>query len=921
MKSKSVQEIAELFTDFFKEAGHSIVPSSSLIPAGDPTLLFTTAGMVQFKPLFTGAVELPYTRAASIQKCVRTTDLEVVGKTERHCTFFEMLGNFSFGDYFKKEAIEYALHFSLNKLEIPKDKIWVTIYLDDDEAESIWIGAGIPKERIVRLGKKDNFWGPAGDSGACGPCSELYLDRGPVKGGPDCGNSPTCKPGCDCDRYLEYWNLVFNQFNQTTSGELQPLKQTGIDTGSGLERVAMLLQEVDSVYDTNELKTIIQAIEVLSGKKYDASTKVSFRVITDHSRSVFFSIGDRIYPDRTGRGYVIRRLIRRASLFARKLGITEPFIYKLVDKLSEIYSNRYPEIKNRISEIRNVIQKEEELFLNTLEVGLTELEQLLADMKATGKTDVRGKDSFKLYSTYGFPMEMTRELVIERGFTFNDSEFEIELDKDRDLSRASWKGKKATYLTGITDTSSLKTEFVGYSDLSSRAKTLYFFKEGKQVDSLATGDLGVIVLDRTPFYAEGGGQIGDIGYMKAGDFHFQVQDTQKENDTFLHIGLVMRGEISPGLELQAEVDENRRKNLARHHSGTHLLNGALRRNLGDHVSQKGSIVNDHYLRFDFSHPQAITEEEIRQIEEDVNLAIAKAIPVSTEVLPIEKAKGSGALSMFDEKYGNFVRVVGMGDRSKEFCGGTHVTNTSDISYFAIIKEGSPGAGNRRIEAICGDSVIDYFQSAFQVLAEKVQGYNLNAKDFYGELKTHGILDKLPAPEDIQTLFEKDKEKVVAYLRNFKKKLELDLEEKTAILFKEKKKKEALSFQLNPELVDSLLKDAELVGNCKIVKRVFDGVDTKSLKDLGDSLKSKEENILILFASREGDSSSLVFMCNKVLNDAGIHCGNLLKLSLEFLGGKGGGRPDMAQGGGKHPEKLEHALTLALDELKQKFGGK
>ncbi|MDZ4725849.1 MAG: alanine--tRNA ligase, partial [Leptospira sp.] len=885
MKAKSVQEIAKLYTDFFKENGHTIVPSSSLIPAGDPTLLFTTAGMVQFKPLFTGAVELPYSRAASIQKCVRTTDLEVVGKTERHCTFFEMLGNFSFGDYFKKEAIKFALDFSLNKLEIPKDKIWVTIYLDDDEAMEIWKANGIPEERIVRLGKKDNFWGPAGDSGACGPCSELYLDRGPEKGGPNCGNNPDCKPGCDCDRYLEYWNLVFNQFNQTTSGELQPLKQTGIDTGSGLERVAMLLQEVDSVYDTDELKNIIQAIEVLSGKKYDQFTKVNFRVITDHSRSVFFSIGDRIYPDRTGRGYVIRRLIRRASLFARKLGINEPFLYKLVAKLCDIYSARYPELKNRATEIQNVIQKEEELFLNTLEVGLEELELLLSNLKSNNKTEVSGKESFRLYSTYGFPMEMTRELVIDRGFTFNQKEFEIELEKDRDLSRASWKGKKVTYLTGITDTNKLKTEFVGYKDLKAKSEVLYLFREGKPVDSLKAGEEGVIVLNRSPFYAEGGGQIGDIGYLKSNDSQFQVQDTQKENDTFLHMGLVMRGEIRSGVSIDAEVDEQRRQNLAKHHSGTHLLNGALRRTLGDHVSQKGSIVSPDYLRFDFSHMAALTGEELVKIERDVNAAISNGIEVLTEVLPIEKAKTSGALSMFDEKYGNEVRVISMGDKSKEFCGGTHVSNTNQISFFAIIKEGSPGAGNRRIEALCGDSVVDYFQSAFQVLSEKVNDYNLNAKDVYGDLKDQGILDKIPAPEDIQVLFETKRTEAVEELRNLKKSLELKLEEKSSLLFKEKKKKEALSFEMNPALVEEILNSKEIIGSIVIVKRVFDSVDAKSLKDLCDSLKSKEENILCLFGSKDQDSSTLVYMCNKVLNDKGLHCGNLLKLSLEHLGGK------------------------------------
>lgn len=919
MMSKTVREIAELYTNYFKEKGHTIVPSSSLIPKGDPTLLFTTAGMVQFKPLFTGAVDLPYTRAASVQKCVRTTDLEVVGKTERHCTFFEMLGNFSFGDYFKKEAIEYALDFSLNHLHIPKDKIWVTIYLDDDEAKKIWMDAGIPEERIVRLGKKDNFWGPAGDSGACGPCSELYLDRGPEKGGPNCGNNPNCKPGCDCDRYLEYWNLVFNQFNQTVSGELLPLKQTGIDTGSGLERVAMLLQEVDSVYDTDELKSIIRKIETLSGKTYDDSTKQSFRVITDHSRSVFFSLGDGIYPDRTGRGYVIRRLIRRASLFARKLGIHEPFLYKLIGTLRDLYSVRYPELKDKAKDIESILKKEEELFLHTLEVGLEELETLLEHLKNNNQTVVTGKEGFRLYSTYGFPREMTKELVEDRGFGFDDKGFEEELEKDRDLSRASWKGKKVQYLTGITASPELKTEFLGYSAAKAEAKVIYLFVDGKSVTSANQGEEAVVILDKTPFYAEGGGQIGDWGYLKKEGFQFQVQDTQKENETFLHLGVILKGNISVGDQIEAEIDTGRRQNLANHHSGTHLLNGALRRILGNHVAQKGSIVSSDYLRFDFSHPKALSLEDIISIEKDVNDAVNASIPVKTEVLDIEDAKHSGALSMFDEKYGKLVRVISMGDKSKEFCGGTHVSNTKEIGYFAIIKEGSPGAGNRRVEAICGETVIEYFLSQFQTLAAKVEIHNLNAKETFGDLKEFGISTVVPAPEDLQNLFSKKGNAAVEFLRTLRESLETELEEKSSALFKAKKKKEQLSFQMNPELVDGLLKKAHSFSKGKVVTEMFNSVDAKSLKDLADSLKAKEPEILCLFGSVEGETSSLVFMCNKVLNERGIHCGDLLKETLVLLDGKGGGRPDMAQGGGKKPESLQAALDFALGLAKKSLG--
>lgn len=918
MKFKSVQEIARLYTNYFQEKGHTIVPSSSLIPKGDPTLLFTTAGMVQFKPLFTGAVELPYTRAASIQKCVRTTDLEVVGKTERHCTFFEMLGNFSFGDYFKKEAIEYALDFSLNKLEIPKDKIWVTIYLDDDEAKKIWMDAGIPEERIVRLGKKDNFWGPAGDSGACGPCSELYLDRGPEKGGPNCGNNPNCKPGCDCDRYLEYWNLVFNQFNQTVSGELLPLKQTGIDTGSGLERVAMLLQEVDSVYDTDELKSIIKQIETLSGYQYDETTKQSFRVITDHSRSVFFSLGDGIYPDRTGRGYVIRRLIRRASLFARKLGIHEPFLYKLVGTLKELYSVRYPELKDKAKDIESIFKKEEELFLHTLEVGLEELESVLDHLKKEKQTVVTGKEGFRLYSTYGFPREMTKELVEERGFSFDDKGFEEELEKDRDLSRASWKGKKIQYLTGLTVSPELKTEFLGYTESKSKSKVLYLFVDGKSVPSAKQGEEAVIVLDKTPFYAEGGGQIGDTGYLKKEGFQFQVQDTQKENDTFLHMGMILKGNLSVGEVVDSEIEVERRQNLANHHSGTHLLNGALRRILGTHVSQKGSIVSSDYLRFDFSHPKALSKEEIIQIETDVNEAVNQEIPVKTEVLSLDEAKGSGALSMFDEKYGSVVRVISMGDKSKEFCGGTHVSNTKEIGFFAIVKEGSPGAGNRRIEAICGESVVSYFLHQFQTLASKIETHNLTTKETFGDLKEYGITKEVPSPESLQSMFLREGKGIVTRLRKLREELENELDEKSSALFKAKKKREQENFQMNPELVDGLLQKAHKFPKGKVVTELFPSVDAKSLKDLADSLKAKEPEILCLFGTTEGETSTLVFMCNKVLNERGIHCGDMLKETLVMLDGKGGGRPDMAQGGGKKPESVAKSLEFALSLAKTKL---
>lgn len=915
MTPKTVSEIRDLYLEYFQNQAHTHVPSASLIPAGDPTLLFTTAGMVQFKPLFTGAVELPYTRATSAQKCLRTTDLENVGQTERHCTFFEMLGNFSFGDYFKKEAIHYALEFSTKYLKIPVEKIWITIFENDDEARDLWIAEGIPAERIVRLGKKDNFWGPAGDSGACGPCTELYLDRGPEKGFAGCGNKESCKPGCDCDRFMEYWNLVFNQFNQTVEGELQPLKQTGIDTGAGVERIALLLQEVDSVYDTDEFQKILAKISELSGQTYGESNKIPFRVIADHSRSMFFAIGDSIYPDRTGRGYVIRRLIRRSALFARKLGLKEPFLYKLVDTLSEVYGKRYPELIRKKSEIQKVLLSEEELFANTLELGLEELESILNRLASQGQKVLGGKDSFRLYGTFGFPKEMTQELALEKGFSFDDAGFEEELEKDRSISRESWKGKKLSFLTGLSTEDVGATEFLGYTDSKAISKIgLLFSADAKPKARLQAGEEGVVVLDRTPFYAESGGQIADQGFIRTEKSLFRVTDVQKENDVFLHIGSMLKGDFAVGETVETEIDSPRRTALASHHSGTHLMHGALRAILGDHVRQKASLVSEDYLRFDFSHPNAMTEEEISRVEDYVNGSIQSGYPVVTKVLSLDEAKKTGAVAFFEEKYGDRVRIVEMGDKSVEFCGGTHVANTGEIRYFSILKESSPGAGNRRIEAVCGNAVVQTYTRIFQELDEKVQGYNLSAKEVYSDPKSELIHLTVPSPEAVEKAFEEKGAVLVSEYRNLKKELDRQLEEKTSKLFKERKKKSAGEFQNNPELIESLVSSAIAKNGYQVICRSFEEADAKSLKELADSLKSRIEDVVVLFGSRDKDSATLVFMCNNSSVKKGIHCGNLLKASVEVLGGKGGGKPDMAQGGGKSPEKLDEALRLAVDSV-------
>ncbi|EMO33432.1 alanine--tRNA ligase [Leptospira santarosai str. HAI821] len=959
MKRQSVAEIREIFLNYFQDKSHKVIPSSSLLPAGDPTLLFTTAGMVQFKPFFTGAVELPYTRATSCQKCLRTTDLEVVGKTERHCTFFEMLGNFSFGDYFKEEAIEYALDCSVNQLGFDKDKIWVTVYTDDDEAERIWTSKGIPKERITRLGKKDNFWGPAGESGACGPCSELYLDRGIEKGGPDCATSGTCKPGCDCDRFLEFWNIVFNQFNQDTEGNLHPLKQTGIDTGSGLERVALLLQGVDSVYDTDELRKIISFYEELSGLEYITnssdvpgqkndtkrileSRKTAFRVVTDHIRSVLFSIGDGIYPDRTGRGYVIRRLIRRATLFGRKLNFREPFLYKLVDKVVEIYKPRYPELGKNASAIAKTILAEEELFLKTLELGLEKIEFLVQKTKSADKTVFSGADAFLLYGTYGFPAEMTEEIVTEQGLDFDKEGFQEELEKDRQVSRESWKANKISLMTG-QETG--KTEFLGYSSVLGKGNITHLFrslsqgsdspsqKDQKSQDSetgsydykpssvLKEGQAGAIVLGKTAFYPEGGGQVGDTGFLRQGKNVFKVSDTQKENDVILHFGEVLSGEFSVGQELEAEVESSRRERLRLHHSGTHLLNGALRTLLGDHVLQKGSVVSPEYLRFDFSHPSALTSEEIRKIESWVNESIRKNFRVETKELPIEDAKKTGAVATFGEKYGDQVRVVRMGDASVEFCGGTHVSHTGEIGYFFIKKESSPGAGNRRIEGVCGPAVIETFQNRFAELTESVQNLNLKIKsELGGEGAKILITTNVPGPDEIREKLEKEGAAAVAFFRDLSERIAFEIEGNTSSFLKTKRNLESRDFENNVSVIEKVLSSSIETGVGRIVSAIFEDKDPNSLKGLSDNLKVREKNLLVILGSRNADSASVVITCSSELVSKGIHCGNLVKAACEILGGKGGGKPDMAQGGGKEKQNLESAISSAIRLAKQTLTG-
>ena len=940
----TVARLRREWIDYFKSQDHTETASAGLIPAGDPTLLFTTAGMVQFKAFFAGTEKPPHPRTATIQKCVRTTDLESVGKTDRHLTFFEMLGNFSFGDYFKREAIHFAWEFSLQRLGLDPDKIWVTVYEEDDEAEEIWHKEiGVPKNRIRRLGKADNWWGPAGETGACGPCSELYLDRGEEHGGPN-----ETGPGDDGDRFMEYWNLVFNQFHQDAQGNLHPLPLTGIDTGAGLERIVALLNQKDSVFDTDELARIIAAIEDLTpelradGQRiaYTPETKTPFRVLTDHLRCVAFAISDGIFPGNTGRGYVIRRVLRRALLYARELGILQPVLYRLVPLVAEIYGPFYPALSEKQTDIQNRIRLEEERFLRTLDQGLARLDDSLAAHRTSGAKKFSGDDAFTLYDTFGFPVEITIEYAEKQGLSVDMERFRARMQEQQERAAAAGQWKAITL---PADMPAGETEFVGYDAdaqgvsakiialLASDANSAQAGSNGETlVTKLVAGEnsRGVVVLDRTPFYAEGGGQLGDRGQLiGANGAVFEVEDTQKSGGYFLHLGELKSGVLPTGETLKASIDTERRQSLTRHHSATHLLNDALRKTLGDHIVQTGSLVAPDYLRFDFSHPQKIEADMLEKIESAVNAAIQKHAPVLAEVLPIEAAKKKGAVATFGEKYGAEVRIVSMGDGgalSLEFCGGCHVNNTADIGLFHITRESSAGAGNRRIEAVTGDYTVKFFQENLDDLHEKISAHNDRVRALRESDLLKTAADSAAAIAELQqchiaggTLPEAAGPELGApgdvlplYHRVEAARTQLQKAEKQLI-----KIERALQNQKGGELLDSVdevLAGAEEIGGIKVVRLAVAGQDSGALRKFGDKLKEKSRGIVVLLGNNNEKGPSLLFMADKQAVAAGADSGALIRVAAQILGGGGGGRPDMAQAGGKDATKLDEALQAARD---------
>lgn len=872
----SINNIRKEYLNFFKSKGHLTEQSFSLIPKNDKSLLLIGAGMAPLKKYFTGAEVPPAKRMATCQKCVRTGDVENVGLTARHLTFFEMLGNFSFGDYFKEEAVEWAWELLTDVLKIDKDRLWVTVYLEDDEAENIWhTKVGIPMERIVRLGKDDNFWEL--EVGPSGPCSEIYYDTGDTRG---CG-SPDCKPGCDCNRYIEIWNLVFTQFDKDEQGVYHPLPNPNIDTGMGLERVAAVLQDKPTVFDVEPLNFIVNKVSEICSIPYgqNKQSDIAMKIICDHSRAATFMIGDGVIPSNEGRGYVLRRLIRRAIRKGKSLGIHNEFLTKTAKVVIDNWKEAYPELSEKESYILKVVSLEEERFKITIDQGLELLMKEIQILKETNKKELDGKVAFKLYDTYGFPSELTEEILKENGFSLNKEQFNEVMEEHRQMARDARKstgasGWKENDFTLNTD----KTIFAGYNNLEELSEVIAVVAGSEQVNTINEGQAGIVVLDKTPFYAEGGGQTGDTGEFIADGMLSNVTDTKKFNhDIYLHETSVVKGSISVGDTITAKVNADKRKNTAKNHTCTHLLHKVLKQMLGDHVNQAGSYVSEDRLRFDYTHFEAVDHETLKEIEKRVNEAILSDYLVKTDVLSMEEAKKTGATALFDEKYEEMVRVVSVGDFSKELCGGTHIDETAKIGMFKIISEGSIASGVRRIEAITGRAAINYLQE----------------------------LDKITDELSISMKTTKD-----------------ELISKVNLLKKEAKDKEKEIQKLNNEIlkcnISEFLDKYEEINGIKLFALVFKDKDANSLREIADRIKDRNESCAVILASDLGDKVLFVSAVTKDLVKSGIHAGNMVKEAALIAGGGGGGRPDFAQAGGKFPEKIDEAINAVRKQISQEY---
>ena len=869
-----VNELRKMFLEFFESKEHLAMKSFSLVPRNDKSLLLINSGMAPLKPYFTGAEIPPRRRVTTCQKCIRTGDIENVGKTARHGTFFEMLGNFSFGDYFKHEAIAWSWEFLTEVVGLDPQRLYPSIYEEDDEAFEIWNKEiGIPAERIFRFGKADNFWEHG--AGPCGPCSEIYYDRGEKYG---CG-SPNCTVGCECDRYMEIWNNVFTQFESDGEGNYTELVQKNIDTGMGLERLASVVQDVDSIFDVDTLCALRTKVCELAHTEYkkDAVKDVSIRLITDHIRSATFMISDGIMPTNEGRGYVLRRLIRRAARHGRLLGIEGKFLAALSAVVIEGSKDGYPELEEKKDFIFQVLTKEEEQFNKTIDQGLNILSEMEAAMKAEGKTELSGEDAFKLYDTYGFPLDLTKEILEEKGCTIDEAGFKAAMDEQREKARiargtTNYMGADATVYDEIDV--NITTEFVGYDSLTCTSKITILTTEDEITEALTEDQRGTVFVEQTPFYATMGGQQGDKGVITLGDAEFKVEDTiNLRGGKVGHVGVLTKGMLKTGDVVTLQVCEKYRMNSCKNHSATHLLQKALKTVLGSHVEQKGSLVTPDRLRFDFAHFQSMTAEELAAVEEIVNKEIQAALPVVTEVMSVDEAKKVGAMALFGEKYGEEVRVVSMGDFSKELCGGTHVSNTNVITTFKIISESGIAAGVRRIEALTGDGVFAYYKEI-----EKKQA------EIAAMLKT--------SPAEI--------EEKIAHLQAEVKALHSE--------------NESLKAKMAQEAVGDVLNQVQDVKGVKLLAVSLTDVDMNGLRDLGDQLKEKLGEGVVVLASVAGGKVSLLAMVTEQAQKAGAHAGNLIKGMAAIVGGGGGGRPNMAQAGGKNPDKVPEALDAAANIL-------
>jgi alanyl-tRNA synthetase len=868
-------ELRSAFLKFFEEKGHKVIPSSSLVPKNDPTLLLTSAGMVQVKPYFLGEAVPPNPRLASCQKCFRTSDIEEVGDAT-HLTFFEMLGNFSVGDYFKKEAIAWAWEFVTGRMKIDPERLWATVYLDDDEAFRYWRETGVPESKIIRCGEADNFWGPAGSSGPCGPCSEIHYDFGVEKG---CGKAD-CKPNCECGRFTELWNLVFTQYNQDEAGNRTPLPRPNIDTGMGLERLLTIMTGKTSIYETDVFAPQLEHVSKITGKKYgaDADDANAMRVVAEHGRAIAFLIADGVLPDNEGRGYVLRRLLRRAALYGRRLGLDKPFLSGLAETTVRQMGGLYPELVQRREFIKKVIGLEEARFEETLTIGLQTLEDIMSERETDRAGEINGSDAFRLYDTYGFPIELTKEIAAQRGLSVNTQEFELYMAGQRDRARAAHKFDIAKNSAGAAKLDVKSTEFVGYRHLEQKARIVKLLMDSGEVGTISKGQSAGIVLDTTPFYAEMGGQVGDTGEIIGPSGRFSVTDTVRiQSDVILHRGKITEGSLKAGEEVGAVVDIERRHDIARNHTATHLLQAALRQVLGEHIQQRGSLVAPERLRFDFSHLTAMTPEEIKAVQRIVNDKIRRNLRVYDEETDYKKAVAEGAIALFDEKYGDTVRVMRIGEPtvSTELCGGTHVAFTGEIGYFHIISEGSIGAGLRRIEAVTGRGAEALIEKRLNVLEEAAHVL---------EVKTENV------PEKISNLLA-------------------DLE------FKDKRieGQEILSAKREADAIFERSKPIEGKDIKVLAARVNVSIgSSKIFREMADYLRDKLQSGIVVLGAVIGDQPVFVAEVTPDLVAKGYNAGDIVKKVSQVTGGGGGGRADFAQGSGKLAEKLEEALRLVKD---------